>query len=50
MDVLITECGIFSYEKVKSEISFPKLMENLKIYSPKRTILTHIEEIELHAR
>lgn len=50
IDVLITECGVFSHEKVKSEISFPKLMENLKVYTPKRTILTHIEEVELHAR
>lgn len=50
IDVLITECWIFSYDKVKTEISFPSLMDKLRIWKPKSIILTHIEEIELHRR
>jgi len=47
IDLWITECGIFSHDKVKSEISFPDLIKRLKEISPKKTILVHIEEIEL---
>jgi len=47
LDLLINECGIFSYNKVKHEISFPTLMKRLRDLKPKKTILTHIEEIEL---
>ncbi len=50
IDVLITECGIFSYDKVKSEISFPNMIKNIKQLSPKKTYITHIEEIEVHKR
>ncbi|AHB41507.1 Metal-dependent hydrolases of the beta-lactamase superfamily I [candidate division SR1 bacterium RAAC1_SR1_1] len=49
LDLLITECGVFSHEKVKSEIGFPQLMDRLKLYAPKKTLLTHIEEIEINA-
>ena len=49
LDLLINECGVFSYEKIKHEIPFPALMERIKLLKPKRTILTHIEEIEINA-
>ena len=49
LDLLINECGLFSYEKIKEEIPFPELMERIKTLKPKRTILTHIEEIEIKA-
>jgi phosphoribosyl 1,2-cyclic phosphodiesterase len=49
LDLLITECGLFSYEKIKSEISFPAMMKRIKLLKPKRTILTHIEEDEINA-
>ncbi len=49
VDLLINECGVFSYEKIKHEIPFPALMERIKLLKPKRTILTHIEEIEINA-
>ena len=48
IDLLVTECGIFSYEKMKSELGFPMMMERLKKQTPKKIILTHIEEVELH--
>jgi hypothetical protein len=47
IDVFITECGIFDYDKVKTEIWFPELMIRIKKSDIKKTILTHIEEIEL---
>ena len=47
IDIWVTECGIFSYDKVKSELSFPDLVKRLKETTPKRAILLHIEEIEL---
>jgi len=47
LDILIQECGIFS-EQVKTELSFPNLINRLKEIKPKQTILTHIEEIELN--
>lgn len=47
LDVLIHECGIFSHDIVTHEISFPHMIERIKTYSPKKTILTHIEHIEL---
>ena len=47
IDLWVTECGIFSHDKVKSEISFPDLLRRLKKIHPKKTILVHIEEIEL---
>lgn len=48
LDLLINECGLFSYKKIKQEIGFPTLMKRLKLLKPKRTILTHIEEIEIN--
>ena len=48
LDLLITECGLFSYEKIKSEITFPAKMNRIKLLKPKRTILTHIEEVEIN--
>ena len=47
LDLLINECGLFSYKTIKSEISFPDLMKRIKEIKPKKTILTHIEEVEL---
>jgi len=49
LDLLINECGVFSYDKIKDEISFPALMERIRMFKPKRTVLTHIEEIEVKA-
>jgi phosphoribosyl 1,2-cyclic phosphate phosphodiesterase len=49
LDLLTNECGVFSYDKIKDEISFPALMERIRLLRPKRTVLTHIEEIELNA-
>ena len=48
LDLLINECGLFSFRKIKQEIGFPTLMKRLKLFKPKRTILTHIEEIEIN--
>ena len=48
LDLLINECGLFSYEKVKSELSFPDLMDRIRKLRVKRAILTHIEEVELN--
>lgn len=47
VDIWITECGIFSHDKVKTELSFPNLIARLKEIKPKQTFLVHIEEIEL---
>ena len=47
LDLLINECGLFSYRTIKSEISFPDLMKRIKELKPKKTVLTHIEEVEL---
>lgn len=49
LDLLINECGLFSYKKIKTEISFPALMERIAFFKAKRTILTHIEEMEICA-
>jgi phosphoribosyl 1,2-cyclic phosphate phosphodiesterase len=49
IDLLINECGVFSYDKIKDEISFPVLMERIRLLRPRRTVLTHIEEIEVNA-
>jgi len=49
LDLLIHECGLFSHEKIKGEISFPAMIERIRLFKPKRTILTHIEEIEINA-
>lgn len=46
LDVLIHECGILSPE-VKTEISFDEFMERVRSCSPKKTIVTHIEEVEV---
>jgi phosphoribosyl 1,2-cyclic phosphate phosphodiesterase len=48
VDVLVHECGIFSHDKVKTELSFPDLIKRLKEIRPKQTFLVHIEEIELN--
>lgn len=46
VDILIHECWIFSPE-VKDELLFNDLIERIKKVMPWKTILTHIEEIEL---
>ena len=45
LDLLINECGMFS--KHKTEITFDNLMKRMKENTPKKLILTHIEEVEL---
>jgi hypothetical protein len=47
LDLLITECGVFSYRTVDYELSFPAMIERIKELNPKKTILTHIEEDEI---
>jgi len=47
LDLLITECGAFSY--IPDEISFKDMISRLREVKPKKTIITHIEEIELNA-
>ena len=47
IDWWVTECGIFSHDKVKTELSFPDLIKRLKKVNPKKAVLVHIEEIEL---
>lgn len=47
VDIWVTECGIFSHDKVKTELSFPDLITRLREINPKKVILVHIEEIEL---
>jgi phosphoribosyl 1,2-cyclic phosphate phosphodiesterase len=47
IDVLVHELGMFSYRKVKTEISFPKMIERIKTIKPRKIFLTHVEEIEL---
>ncbi len=46
LDLLINECGLFS--DIPSEISFDTLMQRLREINPKKTILTHIEEVEIN--
>lgn len=46
LDFLINECGLFS--DIPSEISFDNLMKRIREIKPKRTILTHIEELEIN--
>lgn len=46
VDILIHECGIFSPE-VKHELSFQDLLKRIDKAKPWKTILTHIEEIEM---
>ncbi|MBS3108143.1 MBL fold metallo-hydrolase [Candidatus Woesearchaeota archaeon] len=48
IDVLVHECGIFSYDKVKTELSFPDMIQRFKEIIPVKTYLTHIEEVELN--
>lgn len=45
LDLLINECGVFSDDS--TEIFFGNLMNRVKEIKPKRTILTHIEEIDI---
>ncbi|UCD25985.1 MAG: hypothetical protein JSV75_03480 [Candidatus Bathyarchaeota archaeon] len=40
--------GPFSHEKIKGEITFPAMIERIRLFKPKRTILTHVEEIEMN--
>lgn len=47
LDLLINECGLFS--DIPSEISFEALMTRIKEIKPKKTLMTHIEEIEINA-
>jgi len=46
LNLLINECGLFS--NIPSEISFDTLMQRLKEIKPKRTLMTHIEEVEIN--
>lgn len=46
LDILVHECGILSSE-VKTEISFDELINRIRFCNPKKTIITHIEEIEV---
>ena len=46
LDLLINECGLFS--NVKAEISFDELMQRIREIHPLKTILTHIEEVEIN--
>lgn len=46
LDVLINECGLFS--DVPTEISFEELMKRIREIKPKRSIMTHIEEVEIN--
>jgi phosphoribosyl 1,2-cyclic phosphate phosphodiesterase len=46
LDLLINECGLFS--DIHTEISFDELMERIKEINPKKSILTHIEEVEIN--
>lgn len=46
LDLLINECGLFS--DIRTEISFDELMKRIKEINPKRSILTHIEEVEIN--
>jgi phosphoribosyl 1,2-cyclic phosphate phosphodiesterase len=46
LDVLVHECGILSPE-VKTELSFDSFMNRVRSCNPKKTIVTHIEEIEV---
>ncbi len=50
LDVLVHECWIFSYDIVKSEISFPDAIDRIRKYKPKKTIFTHIEHVEIERR
>ena len=47
LDLLINECGMFSPE-VTVEIAFEDLMRRIETMQVKKTLLTHIEEIELN--
>lgn len=46
LDLLINECGLFS--NISTEISFDDLMKKIKEINPQKTILTHIEEVEIN--
>ena len=46
LDILINECGLFSDNP--SEISFDDLMQRLREIKPKKTFITHIEEVEIN--
>ena len=46
LDLLINECGLFS--NVPVEIPFDILMKRLREIKPKKTLLTHIEEVEIN--
>jgi len=46
LDLLINECGLFTDDP--TEISFGDLINRLREIKPKKTIITHIEEIELN--
>jgi phosphoribosyl 1,2-cyclic phosphodiesterase len=47
VDTLVQECGILSSDKVKSEISFEDMISRINEMEVKRTVLTHIEEVEI---
>lgn len=47
LDILVHECWIFSHDIVDHEISFPDMIERIRKYKPKKTVITHIEHIEL---
>lgn len=47
IDILVHECGVFSYKLMKTEISFPDMIKRIKKIQPKQAILTHISATEL---
>ncbi len=48
LDFWVTECGMFT-KIFENEITFKNLLKRIKKTVPKKTILTHLEEIELHS-
>lgn len=46
LNLLINDCGLFS--NIPSEISFDALMQRLREIKPKKTLITHIEEVEIN--
>lgn len=46
LDLLINECGLFS--DMKTEIHFPDLIKRVREFNPRKTIFTHIEEVEIN--
>ena len=47
LDTLVHELGLFSWKLIKSELSFPDMIKRVERLKPKKTVLVHIEEVEL---